>query len=248
MTEARQIFLEACQNVAAALEPEGFKWRKSTTDLVRKERDLKFIVRFQSSTRNALVEPKTITRASIFAKLTGKIGELYSFGSVAFIAHVAVEDERIGRWRNSLSRAVCTGGLIASTNIGYLAPQNTWLEVNLAPPRARDKRIREVNELIRGPGLRYFKQFDRPHEIVERLKSDRFPGMLEFGEVEYAVFHGSVESGRAVLERCLKQWPGSNQDYKTAIAEYRATGIPDWWDSKAGARLAKVAMLLGIEP
>jgi len=255
MREARQVFLDACQKVAAALEPEGFRWRKSTTDLVRKEGELKFTVRFQSSTRNALSDAKGVTatakglfRTSIFADVKRKVEEIYSFGSVAFIAQVAVEDQRIEKWRKSLSRPVSVGAVVASTNIGYLAAQNTWLDVNLASPRSRDKRIRELIQLVRDAGFPYFAQFRRPRQIVEGLTKQSLQGMLEFGEVEYAVFYGSREIGRRVIERCLRQWPGSDQEYEAAVGEYRATGIPEWWDSKAGARLAKAAMLLGIEP
>ena len=56
MGEAREVYLKACCDVAAAFEPVGFRWRKSRQDIVKKEGDLTFQVMFQSSFRNALLK------------------------------------------------------------------------------------------------------------------------------------------------------------------------------------------------
>src|SRR4051794_16378675 len=135
MGDARDIFLAACQKIAEALEPDGFRYRKSRTESVEKDGQLTFTVRFQSSRRNAVgSEASPGLGLSLVGKVPviGGLLDLLVFGNVAFITHVAVEDAHVGQWRSALRWPLRKDALMASTNIGYLERKGGWLWLNLA--------------------------------------------------------------------------------------------------------------------
>ncbi len=137
--------------------------------------------------------------------------------------------------------------MIASTNMGYLASQDAWLDVNLANPSARDRRLAVIIDLIRNAGIPWFDFFSRPREVVDVLIKRPVPGMLDSVQVEYAMCYGGEAAARAVLLRCSRQWPGCEDDYRSALNEYRQNGIPSAWDAKTGSLLAMTALKLGLE-
>jgi len=172
---------------------------------------------------------------------------LVAFGNVAFITHVAVEDAHVGRWRPTLGSPLRNDALIANTNIGYLRTNGAWLELNLANPRTRDRHIAETIARIRDSGFPYFDLFRDPQKVVANLKEEPIAGMLDIGEIEYAVHYAGSEAGREVLRRCFKELPAAEERYREALREFRQAGIPSAWSSNAGPRLAQAALALGIE-
>jgi hypothetical protein len=215
--------------------------------------NLTLIVHFQSSPRNRLQDGRArkylgfLGGKTLFPSTSARILELYLFGNVTFIPRLTVEDRNIKEWRSSLGNLVGSGSMIASTNIGYLATQDTWLDVNLANPRARNRRLGAIIELVRKTGLPWFEFFSRPQEVVDVLTERQIPGMLDSVQVEYAMCYGGEAAARTVLHPCTRQWPGCDDDYRSALKEYRQNGIPSAWDAKAGPVLAMTALKLGIE-
>lgn len=253
MGEARQIYTDACGEIAAAFEPAGFRFRKSKHDLVKQDGDLTFRIWFQSSFRNVLIAPAksgiqfSRTSLDVFLPLKKILGEVSRLGSVSFITHISVHDAAVKRWRARLQHPVRTDDIVAGTNIGYIAPERTWLEVNLANAKVRGARIRCVTELVRAFGLPYFERFRRPDIIVAELIESGDPGMLDFMELEYAVCYGDIEAGRRVLERHLVLLPDCIDEYKKALSDYRDQGIPEALDGRPGPRLARMALSLGLD-
>jgi len=250
MGAARDIFLAACRKVAEALEPDGFRYRKSRAELVKKESDLTFIVRFQSSRRNVVgLENSPGFGLSLVGKVPviGGLLDLLFFGNVAFITHVTVEDAHVGQWRSALRWPLRSDALIASTNIGYLGTKGAWLDLNLANQRMRDRHMAETITLIRDSAFPYFDLFRDPQRVVATLKEKSIAGMSEVGEVEYAVHYAGPEAGLDVLRRWFRELPGAEERYREALREFRDTGFPSAWSSTAGPRLAQAAIALGIE-
>jgi hypothetical protein len=207
MGEAREIYLKACGEVADALQADGFRWRKSRQDTVRKDGDLTFRVSFQSSFRNTLLGQESdaekgasaLLSTDLFVPLELQLAEIERFGSVAFIVHVSVHAQSIKKWRATLAHPVRTGDGLAGTNLGHLASKPRWLELNLANPETRTTRIHAIIDLIRTSGFHYFDRFKRPDEVVAALLSSRDPGMIDDMELEYAVCYGSMQAGSTVL-------------------------------------------------
>jgi hypothetical protein len=255
MGEPREIYQDACLAIANAFEAEGFRWRKSQCDLVKKDRGLTFEILFQSSPRNQLIDgtangqrgQATPDNPELFLSLEQKIEEIHQFGSISFIVHLSVGDESVKKWRASLLHPVSDGGVVAGTNIGYVSPKQTWLEVNLANPYARSYRIAALIDLTRSFGFPYFDQFHFPGEVVNKVVQSDIPGISETLALEFAVFYGDHQTGRRVIDRYFQKWPDCKDEYQSSLRKYRENGIPSWWDSSAGPRLAKAAMMLGIE-
>ena len=255
MGEAREIYLNACLRVATALESAGFRWRKSQHDLLRSEADLTLKIGFQSSFRNQILSSASETSqlaglsvgSALFLPLELRIDEIQKYGSVVFIVRLGVESKGIARWRASLESPLSGGGGIAGTNIGYLAPERRWLEINLANQSMRDARVDAMVHLIRDAGLTFFDQFRHADELVASLIKSANPAMMDFTEIEYAICHGSLEAGRQVLERWLREWPDCVAEYQAALQEYRENGLPIWISATLGPRLAKAALALDIE-
>src|ERR1041385_3340864 len=126
MGEAREIYLKACGEVSDALQVDGFRWRKSRQDVVKKDADLTFRVWFQSSFRNALpselpeLESNGPLTSDLFIPLETALAETERFGSVAFMAHVSVHAQSMKKWRWSLAHPIRTDDGVAGTHIGNL--------------------------------------------------------------------------------------------------------------------------------
>lgn len=71
-TKPREIFVYTCAEIAKPFLEQGFKYRKSKNDLVKKSGDFTFSVYFQPSIK---------------------------YGSTIFSVHVDVESERMSQWR-----------------------------------------------------------------------------------------------------------------------------------------------------
>jgi hypothetical protein len=255
MGEAKEIYLNACLRVATALESDGFRWRKSQNDLVKSEADLTLKIGFQSSFRNQILRPTSKTAqftgqsfgSALFLPLEFRIDEIQKFGSVVFIVRLGVESKSIAKGRAPLKSLLNDGGGIAGTNLGYLAPERQWLEINLANQSMRNARVDATIHLIRDAGLPFFDQFRHVDELVVSLIESANPAMMDFTEIEYAICYGGLEAGRQVLERWLREWPNCVAEYQEALQEYRDNGLPVWWSANLGPRLAKAALALGIE-
>jgi hypothetical protein len=255
MGEAREIFLKACCEVAAAVESAGFRWRKSRQDTVKEVGDLKFRIWFQSSFRNALLHESSgpeqdshaPLRSELFIPLELELAEIEKFGSVSFMPNVSVHAASIKKWRRTLAHPIRTDDGLAGTSVGYLVPDAHWLDVNLANPRTRDGRISAVIDLITKSGFQYFDRFRRPDEVVASLVSSSDPGMMDYMELEYSVCYGSLQDAYNVLQRYLRQWPECVDEYQEALRKYRRDGIPAALHGRPGPRLARMALALGIE-
>jgi hypothetical protein len=172
MGEAREIYLKACGEVSDALQVDGFRWRKSRQDLVKKDSDLTFRVWFQSSFRNALLselptmESTGPLTADLFIPLETALAEIERFGSVSFMAHVSVHAQSIKKWRGTLAHPIRKDDGVAGTNIGNLVSPPHWLDVNLANPQMRGSRVQAIIALLRDTGFRYFDRFKDPERMV----------------------------------------------------------------------------------
>ena len=254
MTRTQEIYLASCAEIASAFESSGFRWRKSLRCIDQKDGDLTFRVAFQSDRLNGLVadpagsdQENSSSSTQLFLSLEDELAEIERYGSVGFIPHVGVFADSIKKWRDTLVHPLRTGDQVAATNLGYVFSEApTWLNINLANPRTRSGRIAAIIELIRTSGFRYFDRFRNPDEVVASLIHSSDPGMMDYSEIEYAVFYGSPQLGVKVLERYLSQWPEAVDPYEQALQEYRKDGIPISVHGQPGPRLARAALALGL--
>jgi len=257
MGESRNIFLTACGEIADQLQNEGFRSLKSKPYLVKKEADLTFRIRFQSDFRNILLatpipsDQSPPEDPSLFRHLDECFAESEAFGNVSLLVHAEIAAKSIQSWRMQLPHPVRTHDGVAGTNIGYLAPEDKWLDVNLADPRSRSTKVTAVIQLIRTVALPYFDQFRKPGRVVAALARADIPGLWPTLNVEYAACYGSRNDALLVLKRILVGAPDYFLNgYAEAIEEFRRVGFPapNTIFGKPGADLAFAALALDLEP
>ncbi len=227
--------------------------------MVRRETDLTFQIKFQSDPHNWLVDHPTDDSeygsddSNLFPSTQESERENSIYGSVSLYVLVGVSSRSMQSWRMSLAHPLRTSAGIAGTYLSHLVGNGRrWLTVNLANERTRPARIRTIVELIRSGAIPYCERFREPKQVVASLLNVPDPGMLDFGELEYAVCYGGREAATAILQRYLRDRPDYFQaGYRDALERYRQNGLPapnTYVGSPTGSQLAFAALALGLEP
>jgi len=246
MGQAREIFVAVCSEIATALAHHGFEYRQSKQTLVKRDGDLTLEIHFQSSHSNYLVADEVRATAAVSGSVPSS-SHLTSWGSVTLIVHVSVRSRAIKAWRRSLSQPLRTDDAVSGGQIGNLQRTPEWIEFNLANPNHRQTIIKKAAELIEDIALPYFDRFRNPSEVIVALIAGTLPWFWEPAAVEYACCFGTIDQARRMLETYLDKFPEAKAEYHHRLQDYSLTGIPDSSDSSLSGRLAKAAILLGID-
>jgi hypothetical protein len=246
MESAREIFDQACAEIAAQLAPFGFQYRRSQHSAVRATGDLKFVIHFQSSPRNYLLASTQGSGLSrVLSKLPG-LGDLATFGNVTLIEHASVSSKALRSFRRTVHGAWHTNGAVTGGQIGNLQEPAKWVEFNLANPNTRRAVIDEAKKLIDHVGIPYLERFHEPENVIIGLLEGTMPWMWRPSALEYICCFGTKQKALQLLERLISE-PEVRDEYKAAVSHYKAHGTPDVWDSRAACCLAKSAIILGME-
>jgi hypothetical protein len=234
MGECRNIYLNACAEIAAAFADHGFRYLKSQQAMVKRELELTFRVSFQSDFRNWLVDhpieafgPGT-DDSNVFPTVEQIERENSIYGSVDIRVRLRVDSKRMQEWRVSLPHPLRTHDGIAGGYLGdFVGDGRQWLIADLANPNARPGRIRTIIDLITSAALPYFERFRDPQSVIAGLIDGSDPGLSHELAMEYAAFHGGKEKSMAVLGRYLRDAP----DYFLGGLQGVASKVPAKWAS-----------------
>jgi hypothetical protein len=247
MEKAREIFNRCCIEIAASLADTGFQYRPSKHSAIRASGDLKFEIHFQSSFRNYLVTDGDADRLKrVVSKLTS-FGDFATFGNVTLIEHALVRSKMLKNFRKSLPNSWTADDAVTGGQIGNLRAPAMWVDFNLANPYTRTKVITEARRLIDTVALPYFDLFKNPADVVARLLDGSMPWTWEASALEYVCCFGSLDQALQLLNRFINESPGRAAEYRDVLLRYRSDGTPEVWDSRAPARLAKAAIILGLD-
>jgi hypothetical protein len=122
-----------------------------------------------------------------------------------------------------------------------------WVEFDLENPYTRTKVITEARRLIDTVALPHFDLFKNPVDVVARLIDGSMPWTWEASALEYVCCFGSLDQALQLLNRFINESPGRAAEYRDVLLLYRSDGTPEVWDSRAPARLAKAAIILGLD-
>jgi hypothetical protein len=235
MEKAREIFNKCCIEIAASLADTGFQYRPSKHSAIRASGDLKFEIHFQSSFRNYLVTDGDADRLKrVVSKLTS-FGDFATFGNVTLIEHASVRSNMLKNFRKSLPNSWTADDAVTGGQIGNLRSPAMWVEFNLANPYTRTKVITEA------------RLFKNPADVVARLLDGSMPWTWEASALEYVCCFGSRDQALQLLNRFINESPTRAAEYRDVLLRYRSDGTPEVWDSRAPARLAKAAIILGLD-
>jgi hypothetical protein len=214
---------------------------------VSQDSDLTRKISFQSSFRNFITTGEGAGLLERVAAWVPGVDELLAFGSVTLIAHAAVHSRALKLWRESLTQPLATGDVVTGGQIGNLQVKPKWIQFNLANPRRRAEVIGDAIGLIRRVALPYLDRFAEPVRVIDGLLDGTMPWMWEPGALEYTSCFGTLQQAHDLLWHYLRMRPNQIEEYRRFISEYRENGIPEAFDSAAPGRLAKAALVLGLE-
>jgi hypothetical protein len=246
MESPREIFDHCCLEIAAHLAARGFQYRPSQHSAVRVSGDLKLEIHFQSSSRNYRV---TETRGSGLRRALSTLpvfGDLATFGNVTLIEHAQVFSKALKSFRRAVPGAWATDGAITGGQIGNLQVPAKWVTFNLANPNTRPAIIAKAKKLIDTVGVPYLERFNEPEDVINGLLQGTMPWTWEPTALEYVCCFGAEQQALQLLERFVSETK-TRGEYSAAVSQYREHGTPDAWDSRAACRLAKAAIILGLE-
>jgi hypothetical protein len=144
----REIFINACGEIAKQLQEFGFKPTQKGQTLKRMsaDKDMTFEIYFQASHRN------------------------YS-ASVEIMPHISIYSKRLKEWLFEITKNPNENGLAYANNIGYISPYKTYKSWNLAG-LSYSKSIEEITEKLKTCALPIFELFEDKTKAVEFLKNN----------------------------------------------------------------------------
>lgn len=122
--DSRTIFLNACNEIAEALSPFGFKPIQNGQKVKKTaaDKDLFFEIFFQSSTLNDKLNIDIIPQVSIYSK-------------------------SLKKWEALQTKNKYSNGIIYTNHIGYVTPKANWTVWNLAGKHYKNS-VSEISELL----------------------------------------------------------------------------------------------------
>jgi hypothetical protein len=166
----RDVFLAACDSIAATFEPLGFSYARSGHRLRRRRGEFLESFHFQSSHYN-------------------------SPGYVAMWPHAIVQLRALGAWREASSPL--RGDYVAVGQLGNLAGVG-WRTWDLGEPTTRAAVIDDVVGFNRSVALPWFDLVEDVDTLIAWALADDVPGTDIEGLVDYLVFLGRPETASAV--------------------------------------------------
>jgi hypothetical protein len=144
----RELFLEACRDIAAALSGEGFRTLAKGQTLKRTSpnRDLSYEIYFQSSAHN-------------------------DASSITLLPHLTIHSKAVKKWWSEQHPEQRPNDLVFTGHLGYLSSGDSWTSWNVSPAN-RSAAIREISELLLEFGIPIFRLFDDVAGAVSHLRTE----------------------------------------------------------------------------
>lgn len=218
----RAVYLAGCKAIADVTGHDGYAYAKSGPKLCRKSRDFTFQISFQSSHHN-------------------KPGEL-----IALWIHGNVQSPTLKRWRTANPCLLKGSASVAGGQIGNLVPRHSWMEWNLAIPGERDKQIADAVATIKRLVYPYFAMFEDVPRLVRRLVNEDVPSFQPSSALDFLVCFGSQSDAQQAARNMFLRLPGARERYPTALARFRAEGLPPYIPTVHGEALAAATIIYGF--
>lgn len=200
----RDVFLAACTEIAAAIEPKGFRYAKSGPRLTTHRGGLTCQIKFGSSYYNV------------------------AGASVLLDPSIWITSAKFGAWLRQHCRPWfrLNDGRLVISQLGYLLQPPRYLQWNLADPAERPEIIKDVVSILDAGILPYFDQFADPrrlaHLVAER-DIPRLPGLLAAAFLLFAV---GADAASEAIRGLLKRHEAYRGPFTQAVAEFRHLGVP----------------------
>lgn len=213
----RDVFQNACGEIASALDENGFKYARSVPHAVKRTGPWKFIVSFQS----------------------GRIGTDFSI-------HYAVQNNEYSEWHSKFGPMPWfSATAITQMNVGFLTPIRNWMTIDVENPTTRRATIVSALSTVRDFALPFFDLFADPSEFARSLVTTPHPGFFyEHKAVEFVAWQLGSHVAERCMAVHLLQLMQRNKEARDIFQ--RARHDPDCQDSHNAALLGRSARRLGL--
>ncbi len=216
----RDVFLAACEQIAKALEPQGYVWTKSQKAATRKAGDLRLQVWFQPSHNS----------------IAGK--------RVTIWIHALVLSPRMKQWRKTHLEEAYATGYVAGGQIGNLVPERSWMQWDVADPGQRQGVIADAIDAVRAIALPYLARFEDLPALVATLRHSELPEMSISAAIEFLHCFADKDSAEQCGKAFLRRNPEFVADYRREVLSLTPNVIGRGTYSQ---RLAVLARMLGLD-
>ena len=220
----REVFLAACQQIAEAFEPEGFKYARSGPHFTRRNPNFSFQIYFQSSPYN----------------IPGELVEVN--------VHANVLSRRLSAWRRAQTGMLHPNDYVAGGQIGNLLPSVSWMVWNLADPAERETAIADIIAVINRIALPYFTQFEDIPAFCDYLVGNDVSSMGITLRIEFLLCFADRDRAETCLHRFLLANPKIYAPYLRRLADFRRDGLPSLQNGSNAYELAYDTIAYGLTP
>ena len=224
MQTTREIYLDACAQIGAALTQRGFKFAKSGPHAKRNHGDFTFGVHFQSSVYNS------------------------ADSKIALWIHAIVRSKRLSLWRAAHPQQLRSGDWVAGGQIGNLRTPHNWIDINLADTASRPATISNALSAIDDLAMPLFAAFEDVPALCERLATGDMPGMDTPLSLEFLLCFGNQSAAEASFHRFLHASPDLLRQYHIDLDRLRRDGLPAMPRGGYAAQLAFATIAYKLTP
>ena len=175
----RQVFLDACAQIAAAMQEFGFKYAKDQQVCLREHHGFGNTIGFQSSRSN--------------------VRGLH----VGLSIYASVSSEVLRAWQEARLPTGPVTRYFAGGMVHLLGDQYAMLQWELADPADRAATIADAISFIRETVIPYFTLFERPTALIRRLQDTEVPAFWLCPSVDFAHCFGDKQQAQQVLDLSL---------------------------------------------
>ena len=194
----REVYLSACAQISAGISAEGFRYVRSAQQCKREVAAFAQQISFQSSHNNV---------AGVHVRLW---------------MHATASSKQLQAWRAARGHSQPVSSHVAGGMVHRLNGTRAMVEWELADPSDRNATIEDAVAFIHTDVLPYFRQFERPSELIDSLAESEVGAFDLVPSVEFALCFGDAVRAQAVLDRFIRERP----DLSEAVALAEAEGRP----------------------
>jgi hypothetical protein len=200
----RDVYLDACSRIGAALLSDGFRYLRSKQQLIRDVGRFAHNVSFQSSHDN----------------IAGR--------HIALWMYAGVRCSALAEWRKIQPHPLRQDDWVAGGMVHLLEMKDAMLEWELANPDQRHRTIDDAVDFIRSVVEPYLNQFDDPELVLSAVQEHPINAFSVGDEIEFACCFGGAGAAQRVLDRFLAESPALHESIRRAVERVTLDGLPEF--------------------
>jgi len=220
---SRDVYLNACREIAGAFVGDGYKFVKSWPHFTKKGGPFNYRIAFQSSHNN----------------IPGQ--------HVVLWMHANVLSPQLRDWRRQQPHPHRDDDWVAGGMVHLLNRKHAMIEWELADPSRRGATIEDAIQFVRTEVFSYFRKFSDPPALIEELCTKDVNAFGVASSVEFALCFGSREQAQRILDRYVAQRPDLRDKIETETQTVRREGFSEFFAASYTDQVAWVRIAYDLQ-